>query len=54
MPFLGRYYKPTQNCVISTAIETIALQAQKLYGYFKTCLAQILFRKEQYIKNADD
>lgn len=39
MPFLGRYYKPSQNEVISSAVEIIALQAQKLYGFFKATLS---------------
>ncbi len=35
MPLIGRYYKPKKNEVISSAIEIIALQAQKLYNSFK-------------------
>ena len=30
------------------------MQAQKLYGYFKSCLNEILYRKEVYIKNKED
>ena len=45
MPFLGRYYKPNHSAVISSAVEILALQAQKLYGYFKGCLNEILYRR---------
>jgi hypothetical protein len=54
MPFLGRYYKPSQNEVISSAVEVIALQAQKLYGFFKATLSEILIRREYYIKSKND
>jgi hypothetical protein len=54
MPFLGRYYKPSQNEVVSSAVEIIALQAQKLYGFFKATLSEILIKREDYIKNKDD
>ena len=54
MPFLGRYYKPSQNEVVSSAVEVIALQAQKLYGFFKATLSEILIRREYYIKSKND
>lgn len=54
MPFLGRYYKPKNNSVVSTAVEVIALQAQKLYGSFKHSLTEILYQRELYIKNSED
>lgn len=54
MPFLGRYYKTAHNEVISSAIEILALQAQKLYSFFKNALTEILIRREFYIKNKDD
>lgn len=54
MPFLGRYYKPTVNAVVSSAVEIIALQAQKLYSYFKACLTEVLYRREFYVKDKDD
>ena len=54
MPFLGRYYKSSCNAVVSSAVEIIALQAQKLYSFFKACLSEILYRREYYIKNKDD
>ena len=38
MPLLGRYYKPKNNNTVSSAVEVIALQAQKLYGSFKYAL----------------
>lgn len=42
MPLMGRYYKPTFNAAVSTAVEILALQAQKLYAVFKHCLGEIL------------
>lgn len=54
MPYLGRYYKAKNNSVISSAVEIIALQAQKLYGAFKHSLSEILYQKEFYIKNRED
>jgi hypothetical protein len=51
MPFFGRYYKSKYNEVISSAIEVIAAQAQKLYGSFKYALTEILHHKEYYIQN---
>ncbi len=54
MPFLGRYYKSSCNAVVCSAVELIALQAQKLYSFFKACLSEILYRREYYIKNKDD
>ena len=51
MPFFGRYYKLKYNETISSAIEVIAAQAQKLYGSFKQALNEILLHKEYYIKD---
>lgn len=45
MPFLGRYYKPTQSPVVSSAVEILAMTAQKIYGFFKVCLNEILFKR---------
>jgi len=45
MPFLGRYYQQKNKEAINTAVEVIALQAQKLYGSFKFALAEILYQK---------
>lgn len=42
MPLLGRYYKSKNNNVITSAVEIIALQAQKLYNTFKSYLLEIL------------
>ena len=54
MPLIGRYYKAKNNSVVSSAIEIIALQAQKLYGTFKLYLCEILNHPLAYIKNKDD
>jgi hypothetical protein len=50
MPFLGRYYQLKNREVVNTAVEVIALQAQKLYGSFKFALAEILYQREYYIR----
>jgi hypothetical protein len=42
MPLIGRYYKSKNSAVISSAIETIALQAQKLYNCFKLYIGEVL------------
>lgn len=54
MPLLGRYYKQQHSAVICSAVETIAAQAQRLYGGFKHALTEILYRKEEYIKSKED
>lgn len=54
MPFLGRYYQQKNKEVINTAVEVIALQAQKLYGSFKFALAEILYQREYYIRSTED
>jgi hypothetical protein len=54
MPLVGRYYKPKANEVITSAIEIIALQAQRLYNSFKTCLSEVLLNPAHYITNAQD
>jgi hypothetical protein len=38
MPLLGRYFKDTNEIITSSFIETIAVQAQKLYTFFKNAL----------------
>ena len=53
MPLLGRYYKPKNNGTVSSAVEIIALQAQKLYGSFKFALTEILYHKERYISTRE-
>jgi len=50
MPLLGRYYLQKHKAVISTAVEVIALQAQKLYGAFKASLTEILYQRSTYIR----
>lgn len=45
MPFLGRYYKPTQSPIVSSAVEILAMTAQKIYGFFKACLNEILYKR---------
>lgn len=42
MPFLGRYYKLQHNSAVSTFVEVIALQAQKIYYAFKVSLGEII------------
>ena len=54
MPLIGRYYKTKNNSVISSAIEIIALQAQKLYGCFKLYLCEMLNHPLAYIKSKQD
>lgn len=54
MPFLGRYYKQQYSATVCSAIETIAAQAQRLYGAFKHALTEILYRKEEYIRTRED
>lgn len=54
MPLLGRYYKQQYTAVICSAVETIAAQGQRLYGGFKHALTEILYRKEEYIRNKED
>lgn len=54
MPFLGRYYKQQYSATICSAVETIAAQAQRLYGAFKHALTEILYRKEEYIRTRED
>jgi len=39
MPLIGRYYKSKNNEVVSSAIEIIALQAQRLYNSFKCSIS---------------
>lgn len=50
MPFLGRYYKIKHNAAICSAVEIIAVQAQRLYGGFKHALSEILYRRDVYIR----
>ena len=54
MPLIGRYYKNKNNQVISSAIEIIAVQAQRLYDSFKYSLSEILINREYFIKNRKD
>lgn len=54
MPFLGRYYKCKHNATISSAVEIIAVQAQRLYGGFKYALSEILYRRDVYIREKGD
>lgn len=54
MPLIGRYYKNKNNAVISSAIEIIAVQAQRLYESFKNSLSEILINREYFIKNRKD
>ena len=54
MPFLGRYYKSKHNAAICSAVEIVAVQAQRLYGGFKYALSEILYRRDIYIREKGD
>lgn len=51
MPLIGRYYKNKNDQAISSVIEIIAVQAQRLYDSFKNSLSEILINREYFVKN---
>ena len=54
MPLLGRYYKEANEIVTTTFIETIAVQAQKLYVPFKSMLQELLINPKKYLHSRED
>jgi hypothetical protein len=54
MPLIGRYYKSKNNEVVTSAIDIIAVQAQRLYNSFKHSLGEILINHKYYITNKTD
>ena len=54
MPLLGRYFKENNEIVTCSFIETIAVQAQKLYMPYKSMLQELLNNHRKYLKNRDD
>jgi hypothetical protein len=54
MPLLGRYFKEANENITCSFVETIAVQAQKLYTFFKSSLQEMLSNHRKYIKNRED
>ena len=50
MPLLGRYFKENNETVTCSFIETIAVQAQKLYMPFKAMLQELITNHKRYLK----
>lgn len=54
MPLLGRYFKEKNEIVTCSFIETIAVQAQKLYIPYKAMLQELLSNSKKYLKSRDE
>lgn len=54
MPLLGRYFKENNEIVTCNFIETIAVQAQKLYMPYKAMLQELLSNHKKYLVTRED